>query len=133
MFFKNLFNTVFTFFADKISFHFMSAVSGWEPCGTIIPRKTRKHSHNVKLISVEKVLPNSKQKDLNLNTNCQIIYFCLHFIFQTLFRASYLNDKHPVIFMKDVDFDNLKALVEYMYKGQANVPQHMLQSFIRYF
>ena len=33
--------------------------------------------------------------------------------------------------MKDVDFDNLKALVEYMYKGEANVPQHMLQSFIR--
>ncbi len=51
--------------------------------------------------------------------------------FQTLFRASYLNDKHPVIFMKDVDFDNLKALVEYMYKGEANVSQHMLQSFIR--
>jgi hypothetical protein len=42
-----------------------------------------------------------------------------------------LNDKHPVIFMKDVDFDNLKALVEYMYKGEANVSQHMLQSFIR--
>ena len=52
-------------------------------------------------------------------------------LFQTLFRASYLLDKHPVIFMKDVDFDNLKALVEYMYKGEANVPQHMLQSFIR--
>jgi hypothetical protein len=34
--------------------------------------------------------------------------------------------------MKDVDFDNLKALVEYMYKGEANVSQHMLQSFIRY-
>ena len=52
--------------------------------------------------------------------------------FQTLFRASYLNDKHPVIFMKDVDFDNLKSLVEYMYKGEANVAQHMLQSFIRW-
>ena len=33
--------------------------------------------------------------------------------------------------MKDVDFENLKALVEYMYKGEANVPQHMLQSFIQ--
>ncbi len=63
----------------------MSAVSDWEPCGTIIPRKTRKHSHNVKLISVEKVLPNSKQKDLNLNKNCQIINFCLHFIFADTF------------------------------------------------
>ena len=33
--------------------------------------------------------------------------------------------------MKDVDFDNLKCLVEYMYKGEANVPQHMLPSFIQ--
>ena len=33
--------------------------------------------------------------------------------------------------MKDVDFENLKSLVDYMYKGEANVPQHMLQSFIR--
>ena len=33
--------------------------------------------------------------------------------------------------MKDVDFDNLKSLVEYMYKGEANVPQNMLASFIK--
>ena len=42
-----------------------------------------------------------------------------------------MNDKHPVIILKDVDFENLKSLVEYMYKGEANVAQHMLQSFIR--
>ena len=33
--------------------------------------------------------------------------------------------------MKDVDFDILKCLVEYMYKGEANVPQQMLPSFIQ--
>jgi hypothetical protein len=33
--------------------------------------------------------------------------------------------------MKDVDFENLKSLVEYMYKGEANVPQLMLPSFIQ--
>merc|ERR1719270_2272232 len=38
---------------------------------------------------------------------------------------------HPVIIMKDVEFDNLKCLVEYMYKGEANVPQQMLPSFIQ--
>ena len=48
-----------------------------------------------------------------------------------MFRSSFLQDKAPVIVLKDVDFENLKALVEYMYKGEANVPQHMLQSFIR--
>ena len=55
----------------------------------------------------------------------------LFFFLQTLFRSSFLHDKAPVIVLKDVDFENLKALVEYMYKGEANVPQHMLQSFIR--
>lgn len=56
---------------------------------------------------------------------------CLSFYLQTLFRSALLNDKHPVVFMKDVDFDNLKSLVEYMYKGEANVPQNMLASFIK--
>ena len=48
-----------------------------------------------------------------------------------MFKSAFLNDKHPVIVMKDVDFENLKSLVEYMYKGEANVPQHMLSSFIQ--
>jgi hypothetical protein len=50
---------------------------------------------------------------------------------QSLFRSAFLVDKSPVIVLKDVDFENLKALVEYMYKGEANVPQNMLTSFIR--
>ena len=52
-------------------------------------------------------------------------------LFQQLFKSTFLHDKHPVIIMKDVDFENLKCLVEYMYKGEANVPQHMLPSFIQ--
>ena len=61
----------------------------------------------------------------------QYIGFFLPLNLQTLFRSSFLNDKTPVVVLKDVDFENLRALVEYMYKGEANVPQHMLQSFIR--
>ena len=30
-----------------------------------------------------------------------------------------------------MEFDNLKSLVEYMYKGEANVPQQMLPAFIK--
>ena len=52
-------------------------------------------------------------------------------LFQQLFKSTFLHDKHPVIIMKDVDFENLKCLVEYMYKGEANVPQQMLPSFIQ--
>lgn len=33
--------------------------------------------------------------------------------------------------MKDMEFENLKSLVEYMYKGEANVPQQMLTAFIK--
>ena len=54
-----------------------------------------------------------------------------HKYFQQTFKSSFLLDKHPVIIMKDVDFDILKCLVEYMYKGEANVPQQMLPAFIQ--
>ncbi len=50
---------------------------------------------------------------------------------QSILRPSILQNKEPYIFLKDVDFENLRALVDYMYKGEANVPQHMLQSFIQ--
>ena len=55
----------------------------------------------------------------------------LFIIFQNLFKSQFLNDKHPVVFMKDMEFENLKSLVEYMYKGEANVPQQMLAAFIK--
>lgn len=51
--------------------------------------------------------------------------------FRNLFKSNFLNDKHPVVFMKDMEFENLKSLVEYMYKGEANVPQQMLTAFIK--
>ena len=53
------------------------------------------------------------------------------FTLQNLFKSNFLNDKHPVVFMKDMEFENLKSLVEYMYKGEANVPQQMLTAFIK--
>ena len=48
-----------------------------------------------------------------------------------MFKSQYLNDKHPVIVIKDMEFDNLKSLVEYMYKGETNVAQPMLPAFIK--
>ena len=42
-----------------------------------------------------------------------------------------MSNKDPYIIVDYVDFENLKALVEYMYRGEANVPQHMLSSFIK--
>jgi len=51
--------------------------------------------------------------------------------FRNMFKSQYLNDKHPVIVIKDMEFDNLKSLVEYMYKGETNVAQPMLPAFIK--
>ena len=48
-----------------------------------------------------------------------------------MFKSQYLNDKHPVIVIKDMEFDNLRSLVEYMYKGETNVAQPMLPAFIK--
>jgi len=41
------------------------------------------------------------------------------------------NPNNQIIHLVGIDFENLKSLVEYMYKGEANVPLHMLSSFIR--
>lgn len=40
-------------------------------------------------------------------------------------------DKQAFIFLKDVRFADLKALVDYMYKGEVNVAQDQLTSFLQ--
>lgn len=40
-------------------------------------------------------------------------------------------DKHPIFFMKDVAFEELKGIVEYMYKGKVNIMQERLDSFLK--
>uniref|UniRef100_A0A0K8SZ33 BTB domain-containing protein n=1 Tax=Lygus hesperus TaxID=30085 RepID=A0A0K8SZ33_LYGHE len=40
-------------------------------------------------------------------------------------------DKHPIIFLKDVKFIELKAMLDYMYKGEVNILQDQLDSFLR--
>ena len=41
------------------------------------------------------------------------------------------SDKQAFIFLKDVKFADLKALVDYMYKGEVNVAQDQLASFLQ--
>lgn len=96
------------------------------------------NNHRTTILSVmDTLLEEESLVDVTLSADGQflrahrvILSACSPY-FRTLFKSSFLNEKHPVIIMKDVDFDNLKALVEYMYKGEANVPQHMLPSFIQ--
>lgn len=40
-------------------------------------------------------------------------------------------DKHPIIFLKDVKYLELKAMLDYMYKGEVNISQDQLDSFLK--
>jgi hypothetical protein len=40
------------------------------------------------------------------------------------------DNKHAYIFLNNVAFDDLKALIEYMYKGEVNVSQEQLPRFL---
>ncbi|KAG1661322.1 Protein bric-a-brac 2 [Nymphon striatum] len=39
--------------------------------------------------------------------------------------------KHPVVFMNDVNFFDLQAIIEFIYKGQVNVNQKQLPSLLK--
>lgn len=40
-------------------------------------------------------------------------------------------DKHPIIILKDVKYPELKAMLDYMYRGEVNISQDLLGSFLK--
>jgi len=51
------------------------------------------------------------------------------FFFQTLLSRHY--DKHPILILKDVKFSELKAMMDYMYRGEVNISQDQLGTFLK--
>ncbi|KAK8379123.1 hypothetical protein O3P69_019155 [Scylla paramamosain] len=49
--------------------------------------------------------------------------------FQRLFSET--QDRHPIVVLKDVGHGELRALLEYMYRGEVNVAQDQLEPLIR--
>lgn len=47
---------------------------------------------------------------------------------QTLLSQHY--DKHPILILKDVTYHELKAMVDYMYRGEVNISQDKLGAFL---
>lgn len=41
------------------------------------------------------------------------------------------HDKHPIIILKDVKFEELKAMLDYMYRGEVNISQEQLTTFLK--
>merc|ERR1712117_813346 len=55
--------------------------------------------------------------------------FCLRWNdFQTNMVSSF---KHPIIILKDVPFQHLTAILEFMYAGEVNVAQDQLPAFLK--
>ena len=48
--------------------------------------------------------------------------------FQKLFRRN--KHIHPLVFMRDVEFQDLVAIVDFLYSGEANILQDNLDSFM---
>lgn len=40
-------------------------------------------------------------------------------------------EKHPIIILKDVKFQELRAMVDYMYRGEVNISQDQLSTFLK--
>lgn len=40
-------------------------------------------------------------------------------------------DKHPIIILKDVKYEELKAMLDYMYRGEVNISQEQLSTFLK--
>ena len=51
------------------------------------------------------------------------------FFKQSLVAQNY--DKHPIFILKDVTFQELEAMMEYMYKGEVNIAQDQLKGLLK--
>ena len=49
--------------------------------------------------------------------------------FQTLFMEN--KCEHPIVFLKDIKYDEIRAILDYMYQGEVNIAQEQLPGIIR--
>lgn len=57
-----------------------------------------------------------------------LAYLCRLFP-QALLSQHY--EKHPIVILKDVKFQELKSMMDYMYKGEVNISQDQLGQFLK--
>nr|CAH0109090.1 unnamed protein product [Daphnia galeata] len=96
----------------------------------------RWNNHHHVLVSVlDKLLEKESMCDVTLAADHQfvrvhrlVLCACSNYFEEMLSKQA---DKQAFIFLKDVSFPDLRALVDYMYKGEVNVAQEQLASFLQ--
>uniref|UniRef100_A0A1E1XW31 BTB domain-containing protein n=1 Tax=Amblyomma sculptum TaxID=1581419 RepID=A0A1E1XW31_AMBSC len=96
--------------------------------------KWNNHQSNM-LVVFEQLLSNEALVDvtlacegLSLKAHKIVLSACSPF-FQTLFVE--IPSQHPIVIMKDMRYMDLKAIVEFMYRGEVNVSQDQLTALLK--
>lgn len=97
----------------------------------------RWNNHRANLLSVfDELLQNEAFTDVTLicegvsplKCHKMVLAACSPY-FQNLFTT--LSCKHPVVVLKDVKYCEIKAILEYMYRGEVNVAQDQLAALLK--
>ncbi len=92
------------------------------------------HQHN--LLSVFEDLLHSEAfvdvtlacEGLQLKAHKMVLSACSPYFQAMLYNTP---DRHPIVFLRDVRFDEMKALLEFMYRGEVSVDQENLSSLLK--
>lgn len=57
------------------------------------------------------------------------LFNCFGFSFQTLFSVNPC--QHPIVILKDVKYNDLKTMVDFMYYGEVNVSHDQLPAILK--
>lgn len=57
------------------------------------------------------------------------LIFNFHLLLQVLLSSHH--EKHPILILKDIKFQELKAMLDYMYRGEVNISQEQLCTFLK--
>jgi len=95
------------------------------------------HHHHKALVSLLDVLW-EKQELVDVTLAAEGQYLQVHRIvlcacssyFKDVLTEKSNSDKHAIVFLKDVYYHDLKALVHYMYKGEVQINEDQLNSFL---
>lgn len=110
------------------------SISRMDPLSQVFSLRWTNHQSNM-LNVFEKLLASEAFTDVTLacdggSIKChKIVLAASSDYFQKLFMDS--ASEHPIVFLKDVKADQIRAILDYMYKGEVSVAQDELPALLR--